>query len=206
MHSGTHVDALNHVCCGPDAEWFGGHSAYEHMGDFGPMTCDASTIPPIIARGVMLDVATHLGQSPLAGGRPISAADLEATATAQGVELRPDDVVLIRTGYMAVWTDAERSAAHFGSGIDHDAAVLLADRGAVLVAGDNVGLEVIPSTDPRNPHPVHIELLIRRGIHIMELVDMEGLAADGVHEFCFVALALRVRGTTGSMVRPIAMV
>jgi kynurenine formamidase len=74
------------------------------------------------------------------------------------------------------------------------------------VAGDNVGLEVIPSTDPTNPHPVHIEFLIRRGIHIMELVDMEQLAAESVHEFCFVSLPLRVSGTTGSMVRPIAMV
>lgn len=206
MHSGTHMDALNHVCCGPQAEWYGGHSAYEHMGDFGPMTCDAATIPPIVTRGVLLDVAGHLGEDPMATGRVITAADIEATATAHGVEVRPDDAVLIRTGYMAVWDDEARAAACWGAGIDHEAAVLLAEQGAVVVAGDNVGLEVLPSTTPGNPSPVHIEYLVKRGIHIMELVDMEALAADGVREFCFIALPLKVRGTTGSMVRPIAMV
>jgi kynurenine formamidase len=205
MHSGTHIDALNHVCCGPDAEWFGGSSAYRDLGDFGPMTCDSATIPPIVARGVLLDVARHLGASPLPKGYAISAADVEATAAAQGVTLLPDDVVLIRTGYMEVWADTEKADEFFGSGIDHSAALYLAAHGAVLVAGDNVGLEVIPSTDPANPHPVHIEFLIRRGIHIMELVDMEQLAADSVGTFCFISLPLRVHGTTGSMVRPIAI-
>ena len=84
-------------------------------------------------------------------------------------------------------------------------AVYLADKGVVLVGGDNESLERNPSPDPENPHPVHIELLVQRGIHIMELVHVEDLARDGVHEFLFICLPLRIKGATGSMVRPIAI-
>jgi kynurenine formamidase len=113
--------------------------------------------------------------------------------------------VLIRTGYMSVWPNPERAPEYFGAGVDHAAAVLIAESGAVLVAGDTEGFEVHPSIDPENPLPVHLELLIRRGIHIMELVNMEELAKDGVFEFCFITLPLPIRGATGSMTRPIAL-
>jgi kynurenine formamidase len=75
-----------------------------------------------------------------------------------------------------------------------------------LVGGDTETLERNPSPDPENPHPVHIELLIRRGIHIMELVHLEDLARDGVYEFTLICLPLRIRGATASMVRPIAVI
>jgi kynurenine formamidase len=205
MHSGTHVDALSHICCGADAEWYGGHSAYTDLGDFGALSCDASSIPPVITRGVLIDVASHLGVSALPKGYAISADEVRATLDSQGLEIRQDDVPLVRTGYMSVWPST-RAAEHLGAGIDFDVAVYLADCGAIMIAGDTESLEVLPSTDATNPHPVHIELLIRRGIHIMEMVNMEELAADKVYEFCFVSLPLRVQGATGSMVRPIALV
>jgi kynurenine formamidase len=104
-----------------------------------------------------------------------------------------------------MWPDPELAPRHFGAGVNHAAAVLVAEAGAVLVAGDTEGFEVHPSNDPENPLPVHIELLIRRGIHIMELVNMEQLAADRVYEFCFISLPLPIRGATGSMTRPIAL-
>jgi len=205
IHTGTHIDGLSHVCCGPNAEWYGGFSAYEHLGDFGPLTCDAITIPPIITRGVLIDVPGYLGEPLLPKGYAITPDEIEGALERQGVTIEANDAVLIRTGYMSVWPDPELAPQHFGAGVNHDAAVLIAEAGAVLAASDTEGFEVHPSTDPDSPLPVHIELLIKRGIHIMELVNLEQLANDGVYEFCFISLALPIRGATGSMTRPIAL-
>jgi kynurenine formamidase len=206
IHTGAHIDGLSHVCCGPEARWYGGDSAYDSLGDFGALRCDATTIPPIITRGVLVDIAGHLGEQALGESHVVTRADVQAALDSQGVAIRPNDAVLIRTGYMSLWPDMDKAARHAGAGIDHEAAVHIAEAGAVLVAGDTENLEVYPSVDPDNPLPVHVEFLIERGIHIMELVDMEELAADRVYQFCFVCLPLPIRGATGSMVRPIAIV
>jgi kynurenine formamidase len=204
-HTGTHIDALSHVACGQPWKWYGGFEVDSALGDFGPLHCDAGTIPPIVTRGVLVDVAKHLGVQALERSYAISADLVDEVLQARQVEVRPNDAVLVRTGYMSVWPGPERSA-YAGAGIDHSAAVLLAERGAVLVGGDTEGLEVHPSGDPSNPLPAHIELLVKRGIYIMELANLEELSADNVTEFCFVCLPLRIHGATGAMVRPIALV
>jgi kynurenine formamidase len=203
MHTGTHIDALSHVTCGPDSHWFGGTTAREALGDFGPLTDDAAAIPPIVARGVLLDVAGAKRVRALPAGDPITRTDL---ARAQQAEIRRGDVVLVRTGYMSAWPDPERMAAHDGAGLTLDAAEAIADAGAVAIGADNESLEQEPSDIDGSPLPVHVELLVNRGVFILELVFLEQLAADGVHEFAFVCLPLKVRGATGSMVRPIAVV
>src|SRR5581483_6517616 len=114
VHSGTHIDALAHITVGDDDHWYGGFSANEHLGDWGALKGDATAIPPIISRGVLIDVAGHMGVEVLAGSKGISSADLKDALAAQGVELRPGDSVLIRTGYGSLYPDAERMKAHFG--------------------------------------------------------------------------------------------
>jgi kynurenine formamidase len=206
VHTGTHIDALSHVTCGQDHHWHGGFSANEHVGDFGPLRDDATDIPPIIARGVLLDVPGHRGVDVLDGHEPVGAEELAAVCEAQGVELRDGDVALVRTGYLSGWPDPEFITAHEQAGIDHGAAVWLAEQGVIAVAGDTESVEVLPSTVEGNPHPVHIELLIERGIYIIEMVDCEELARDKAYEFCFICLPLSIKGATGSMVRPVALV
>jgi kynurenine formamidase len=206
VHSGTHIDALSHICCGEDDGWHGGGSAQRDLGDFGPLRDDATDIPPIITRGVLIDVAGARGVEALDAHSAVGADELRAAASAQGVSLQPGDVALIRTGYLSGWPDADFIAAHEQAGIDRDAALWLAEQGVVAVGGDTESLEVLPSTVPGNPHPVHIALLAERGIFILEMVRCEELARDGVHEFCFICLPLGIRGATGSMVRPIALV
>jgi kynurenine formamidase len=205
VHTGTHIDALSHVTCGDDNGWHGGGSADRDVGDFGPLRDDATDIPPIIARGVLLDVAGHRGVDALDAHEPIGADELAEVLERQGSELRPGDVALVRTGYLSGWPDADFIAAHEQAGIDRDAALLLADKGVIAVAGDTESLEVLPSTVEGNPHPVHIALLIERGIYILEMVNCEALARDRVYEFCFVCLPLSIKGATGSMVRPVAI-
>ncbi|MBV9940854.1 MAG: cyclase family protein [Solirubrobacterales bacterium] len=205
VHSGTHVDALAHITCGARHEWFGGSCEEEHSGDFGPLRGDATEIPPLIARGVLIDVAGARGVAALAAHESIGAGELGDALARQDVELRRGDVALIRTGYLSGWPDAEFIAAHEQAGIDRDAALWLAEHGAVAVGADTEALEVLPSTVAGNPHPVHIALLNERGIFIIEMVDCEELARDRVYEFCFVCLPLAIRGATGSMVRPVAL-
>ncbi|HEY1518878.1 MAG TPA: cyclase family protein [Solirubrobacteraceae bacterium] len=205
VHSGTHIDALAHITCGDEHDWFGGGSAERDLGDFGPLRGDATEIPALIARGVLIDVAGARGVDALDAHEAIGDRELGEILARQGTELRRGDVPLVRTGYLSGWPDREFIAAHEQAGIDRDAALWLAEQGVIAVAADTEALEVLPSTVPGNPHPVHIELLNQRGIFIIEMVDCEELARDEVYEFCFVCLPLTIRGATGSMVRPVAL-
>ncbi len=206
VHSGTHIDALSHITCGDDHGWFGGGSAERDLGDFGPLRDDATDIPPIVARGVLIDVPGFRGVDALEAHTPIGADELREVCQHQGVDLHAGDVAVVRTGYLSGWPDPVFIAAHEQAGIDRDAALWLVDQGVVAVAGDTESLEVLPSTVPGNPHPVHIALLVERGIFILEMVNCEQLARDRVYEFCFMCLPVSIRGATGSMVRPIAIV
>jgi len=205
VHTGTHIDALCHVTCGVDARGHGGYDENESMGDFGALTAEASSIPPFVCRGVLVDVAAYLGVEMLERGHLIT---LEEMVGALGeVEIRAGDAVLFRTGYMSVWgVDDATADGHYGAGIGIEVARELGERGVVLVGADTEALERAPALDENDPLPVHVELLIKRGIFILELACLEDLACDGVREFLFVCLPLRIMGATGSMVRPIAIV
>jgi kynurenine formamidase len=208
-HSGAHVDALAHMTVGDDMHWYGGGSADAHLTDVGPSLGDASRLPPFFTRGVLLDAAGHRGVDCLPAGSPVDAAELEAICSSQGVTVEPWDVVVIRTGYMGLWPDAERMAAHRTPGPDVSAARWLLERRVVATGTDTETYEVQPAPDPGpigNPQPVHTLLLIENGIYLMESLDLEALARERVHEFLFVALPLKIRGATGSMVDPVAVV
>lgn len=205
MHTGTHIDALSHWTCGSDNHWFGGVSANERTGDFGPLQDDATEIPSIIARGVLLDVAGANGVSVLPGGYAIGRADLEATLKSQGTELHPGDVVIIRTGYLSVWPDPTRIDTYRDSGINLEATEFLLEHGMVAVGGDTESVEVQPSGDPNDPQPLHRRALNESGVYIIEMLNTEELAAAHAYEFCFVCLPLKVKYATGSMVHPVAL-
>jgi kynurenine formamidase len=130
---------------------------------------------------------------------------LEATLATQGTELRRGDSVLVRTGwYAAHYKTDER--AYFASqpGVGPDAALWLYDHGMALLGTDTSGTEVIPM--PNLERTTHGLLLVERGVHLIEIMDLEAIAADRVYEFLFVCLPLRIKGATGSWVRPIAIV
>jgi kynurenine formamidase len=208
-HSGSHMDALAHMTVGEDMHWYGGGNADEHLTDFGPMYLDASTMPPFFTRGVLIDAAGYRGVDCLPKGSPIDAAEMDAICAAEGVTVGPWDVVVIRTGYAGLYPDVERMAAHKTPGPDISAARWLLERGVVASGTDTETYEVQPAPDPGptgNPQPVHTALLIENGVYIMESLDMEELARQRVYEFLFVALPVKIKGATGSMVDPVAVV
>ncbi len=208
-HSGAHMDALAHMTVGEDMHWYGGGSSDEHLSDFGPTFGAASKMPPFFTRGVLTDAAGHRGVACLPKGAPIDSTEVEAICAAEGVTVEPWDVVLFRTGYMSLWPDPERMAAHKSPGPDVSVARWLLDRGVVATGSDTETFEVQPAPDPGptgNPQPVHTALLIENGVYVMESLDLEELARDRVYEFLFVCLPVKIRGATGSMVDPVAVV
>jgi kynurenine formamidase len=209
MHSGAHIDALAHMTIGPEARWYGGSTADQHLGDFGPTRGDGSKLPPVITRGVLLDVPTYRGVEALPKGEPVTAIELQAVAAAEGVSVEQWDVVLIRTGLLHYWPDPQLMAEHRGPGPDLSAARWLAECRVVATGSDTETYEVQPAPDPgspSNPQPVHTHLLIEHGIYIMECIYLEHLARERAYEFLFVALPTKIVGTTGSMIDPVAVV
>jgi kynurenine formamidase len=207
-HSGAHIDALAHITVGDEQRWHGG-SARTDLGDFGPLKGGAEELFPIWARGVLFDVPGHRGLEFLGAGEPVTAHDLQAIVDRTGVPVERGDVALIRTGYMQHWPDPERMAANRGPGPDLSAARWLHERGVIATGSDTETYEVQPTVDraePWNPQPVHTFLLVEHGVYLMELLDLEALAAAGVGEFLFVALPLSIRGATGSLIDPVAVV
>jgi kynurenine formamidase len=201
MHTGTHVDALNHMSCGDDNRLHGGVAANDVVGDFGVEHAEASSIPPFVCRGVLADIAGLRGVDALPAGSLVTLDEVVEALARHELEVSPGDAVLIRTGYLSHWEDRPKAAEHAGAGIGRDTAVYLAERGAVLVGADNDGLEQ-RSTD----NPVHVELLVERGVYILELAYLDDLSRDGVHEFLFVCASPRLQGATGSFARPLAIV
>lgn len=207
-HSGAHVDALAHMTIGSDDHWFCGN-ANEHLGDRGPTRGDGGKLPPFICRGVLLDVPGYRGEDALSAGSPVSAEELQAVATRQGVTVRAGDVVLVRTGYLGQWPDPDGLARHRTAGPDISAARWLLDSGVIAAGSDTETFEVQPAPDlgsPANPQPVHTLLLIENAIYLFEGIYLEELARDRIYEFLFVALPLKINGATGSMLDPVAIV
>jgi kynurenine formamidase len=207
-HTGAHIDAHAHMTIGEDDRWFGG-SAQQDLGDFGPLKGDASEFEPIWTRGVLYDVPRFRGCDSLGRGEPVTADELQRIGSAFGIAAPgPGDVVLVRTGYLRHWPDEAALAAHRGAGPDVSVAEWLIECGVHATGSDTETYEVQPPPDPgqpSNPQPVHTRLLIDHGIYLMEGLFLEELAADQVYEFLFVALPLKIKGATGSMIDPIAV-
>lgn len=202
-HSGTHIDALCHQA--ERLQLFEGHAVDAKIQTpTGFKVMGADSLPPILARGVLLDVAALEGVR-TRPGRPIGAAQLRDVAVAQGVTVESGDVVLVRTGNGAFWNDAPEYER--GGGIARDGSQWLADTGVLAVGADNLAWDDTTLTDPElGTLPGHLILLVRNGIYIIENLNLEDLSRNRVYEFAFACLPLKMEGATGSPVRPLAIV
>jgi kynurenine formamidase len=203
-HSGTHIDALCHQA--EEMHLYGGQAINPAIQTSAGFTAlGVETIAPIITRGVLLDVARYRNVERIAAGNMITRADLEATAHSEDVSIREGDVVLVRTGNSAIWDNAEEYLR--AGGISADASQWLANQSVAAVGADNMAWDEMGYVDPdlQASLPGHLILLVRHGIHIIENLDLEELAHDCRYEFTFICLPLKIRGATGSPVRPIAI-
>lgn len=203
-HSGTHFDAISHVS--EEGKLFGGVDARANqVGVRGHREHGLHTVDPVVARGVLLDVAGARGLPHLPPASPVGADELAETARRQGVEVRRGDVVLVRTGWIRHWDDRDR---YLGvpdgiPGVDESGAAWLVGHGARAAGADTILFEVMAPGS--TGLPVHVALIARAGVPIMENVNLERLAAERVYEFLFVTAPLKLMGATGSPVRPVAI-
>jgi kynurenine formamidase len=197
-HSGTHIDALAHQA--ENLTLHGGIHVDEGVQtSVGFRKLGIETMAPLVARGVLLDVA---GRRRLDPEHAITPAELELAARA---EVRAGDVVLVRTGYGALWSNPEEYLR--AAGVSAAGSRWLAAKKVAAVGADNMAFDVMGPADPelKVTLPAHILLLVRAGIPIIENLNLEELAAAKIYEFVFVCLPLKMRGATGSPVRPIAI-
>lgn len=204
-HAGTHIDALCHQA--ENLHLYGGREIDASVQTpYGFTELGAETIAPLIARGVLLDVARYRGVERIGVGNPVTPQDLEAVVRLQGVAIHEGDVVLLRTGNGASWASPDVYLQ--AGGASAEASSWLAARKVRAVGADNVAWDEVGVLDPRLQVtlPGHLILLVRHGIYILENLLLEELATDQRYEFTFLCLPLKLRGATGSPVRPVALV
>jgi kynurenine formamidase len=200
-HCGTHIDTLNHF--GYHGHVWNGFNADEHLGSRHWTVAGADKHPPVVARGVLVDVAASVGVDVLPDSFAIGEEELRNALRKQDTELRVGDVVMLRTGRARVWPDLRYVVNE--PGLNRAGAEFLAKSGAIMIGADNIGLEQAPSADPDNWDCVHTYLLAEAGVPIIEVLDLERLSEDRVYQFAVVGACLRLRGATGSPMRPLAM-
>jgi kynurenine formamidase len=215
----TQIDGLAHITAGDDDHWYNGFKEKDWGGNWGVRKADATTIPPIIARGVLVDVAGAKGVDALASNYAITVEDLRQALDKQRTQLKPGDVVLIRTGTLRYWGEAGGDhatiARHDSAGINLEAARwLVEENGAMMVGSDTSGLEYVPTDKDTKAYrekyktfiPVHHYLLVEQGVHIGEFHFLEGLARERAYEFCYVGTTNKIKGTVaGFALRPLAI-
>lgn len=215
VHIGTHIDALCHIGehqnedGQPDPE--GAVRLYNGVNQTiaaantvnfqGQTHLSAAEIPPIITRGVLLDVAAYKGVEVLPDAYAITADDIRETLARQETRIEPGTAVFIRTGFYHHLRNRHPACTEAIAGLGLEAARLLVAQGMILVGADNMSVEAIPPLD----HAVHRFLLVHNGITHVENLYLEELAAQQVYEFLVIITPLRLQGATGSWVHPIAI-
>ena len=202
-HAGTHVDALCH-----QAEDLHMHGdvlvSAENQGERGMRTLAAETLPVMVRRGTLIDLAKAHGNR-LPAHYLVERDELESVASEQGALPEAGDILLVRTGWGAAWRDDDYLSA---GGMARSSGEWAAEREVFAVGADNMSWDLPGYVDPLLGHtlPNHTILLVRAGILIFENLMLDGLAAAGAHEFVFVSAPIKLTGATGSPTRPIAIV
>ena len=203
IHTGTHMDMLNHL--GLYGMFWNGWTTDKHLGSRQWMKGGGEHYPPLIARGILLDIVGLKGVDCLPDSYVITAQDLKDAQHKQGSSVQKGDVVLLRTGRMTVWLDFQKYTFNEpGPGLE-GVKYLCEEMGAMCIGSDTLGLEVLPSEDPKAFLPVHCYMFATAGCHIMENLYLEEIAAAKMYEFAFLSFPLKFRGSTGAPMRPVAV-
>jgi kynurenine formamidase len=201
-HNGTHIDALCHVYA--EDKLYNGFPE-EFASHAGAPRCGIEKTGGFAGRAVLLDLAGHQGVDCIEPGTNITADDLEACRAAQGVELRAGDILLFRTGWLDLFAGLEpgQEPPFEQAGLGLSCVDYLRDHDVAAVGADNAAIEVIPFDGIFLS--VHVELLVKLGISLLEHLVLTPMANDHCHEALFVAAPLLVTGGTGSPINPIAI-
>jgi kynurenine formamidase len=216
-HVGTHLDGMGHIGrkdCYYNQIAMGKFINQNHMTKLG-----LEHLKPFATRGVIVDMVKVYQQAGkfkgnaackkpcLDKGTVITAADIQAGLKMYNVTLREGDIVIIHTGWGDLFEQYPAQNAVYNSGepgIGKDAAKWLISQKIVAVGNDTWGVEVIPGEDPKEAFIVHNMLITDNGIHIMENVRTDLMAAEAAATkratFFFSMTVPKAVGLTGNFV------
>lgn len=210
----THIDGLCH-------RWRG-HELFNGFPEglvksFGAIRLGIENVGGIATKGILLDVAAFKGVPVLDWDYIITGDDLAECADRECVTVEQGDVVLVRTGWSTVFYQDPRKYSGSQPGIGSSGGLWLAEKGVVAVGSDNTGVEPYRGGRPgqrdtmeQDPRPefateLHTAFLGNLGIYLIEMLDLEKLAADHVFEFFLMLAPLLIKGGTGSPANPLAI-
>jgi kynurenine formamidase len=159
----------------------------------------------LFTRGVLIDVAAYKGVEMLGDNYEITVEDIEGALKKQEISLQPGDAVIINTGWGKLWAKDNARYVKSCPGIGVKAAEWLVGKDPMLLGSDNWPVEVAPNPDKQVSLPVHQIALVVNGIHLLENMKLDELAAKQVYEFAFMMQPLKIQGGSGSTVAPIAV-
>lgn len=203
-HSGTHIDALGHWSnCNQN---YGGLDAKENYTEAGLAHLGLEHIPPIVTRGVLIDLAGLSGAKMLESGTVITVRDIQSFLKDHRLSLTKGDVVLLYTGWSKLWHERDLRYCASEPGPGRQTSIWLADQQIVALGTDTMAVDVDPPEDPAYPRVVHQIMLVERGIYLIENLHLDDLVRDKVYEFLFVLATPKLKGGTAFPVEPIAIV
>ncbi len=215
MGVGSQLDGLGHV--GIDHVYYNGNKVEDFFAPGGLKKLGTDQVPPIVARGIVLDVVGWAkehrpdsvmsveGLEMLKGGTAVNRAALEGALARQGLSVRRGDVVLVHTGYMEMADLDQARYMKSTPGIGVEGALFLAGHDPVAIGADTFAIEVLPAEQQGDAFPVHLELLPKRGIYILENMVTRELVDDEAWEFMFVLGQARMKGAVQMIINPVAI-
>jgi kynurenine formamidase len=200
---GTQFDTFSHQMIG--ASMYNCFTLEETATRTGFSKLGVEQVGALVTRGVLLDIAALKGAPMLAETYEITPQDLQDALARQKLTLVPGDAILIHTGWGNLWGKDNARYQRVSPGVGTAAAEWLARQDPMLVGADNTAVEISPNPDPQLAGPGHQILLVINGIHLLENLRLDELAARRAYEFALIVEPLKIQGGTGSTVAPIAI-
>lgn len=198
---GSQIDGLGHM--GIDHRYYNGVPVKDFVTPAGLTQFGTHGLPPIATRGILLDMTKSFAD-PVPDGTAFNRAEIDAAASRADVTIEEGDIVIFHTGKMKA-TEGQKALAPGIPGLGVEGAQYLSDLGVVAVGADTWALEVIPFEEETRPFDVHLTLLAKNGVYILENMNTTALAEDGEGVFFFTLGVPRLEGTVQAIINPIAI-
>lgn len=199
---GTQLNGIGHI--GIDNVYYNRNKASDFVTVEGVTKLGIEKVPPIVARGIVLDMTAIHGGPVVPANTEFTVADIKAALKREGIAIRKGDVILFNTGWLELIGKDNAKFLGVEPGIDMEAAQWLADQGIVAFGGDTWASEIYPAKDGRE-FPVNQFMLAERGIYNLELIDSRALVRDKAFEFLFVLGQPLYKGSTQVNINPVAI-
>jgi kynurenine formamidase len=201
---GPQLDGLGHL--GENGEFYNCTDGASFASITGLTRFGLHNVPPLVGRGVMIDMARHFGVDFMQGGQPFGADDIQAAMAEQSVEIREGDIVLFHTGWTDAMLESDPAAwVETEPGITNAGAAWLASLKPMAVGADTWGVEAVPAVEGDRVFHGHVSFLKENGIYILETMNTGRLAQEEVSEFLFVLGQPRLKGAVQMIINPVAI-